>query len=128
MKVTTFDPYILVKDAEPVVRLFQDLGFEKRHMQEGISEENLTGIVMRDTNGFRVNIVQSDTLPRESLTGIRVNVDNFDEAYELLTAHGFTEAPGCEIVDTGSARALLMISPSRYLIELIQHIKNDRKK
>lgn len=123
MKITTFDPYILVKDAEPTVQLFQALGFEKRHMQEGIGDEGLTGIVMRDANGFRVNIVQSETLPRESLTGIRINVDNFDEAYALLTARGFTEAPGCKIVDTGSAKALLMISPSRFLIELIQHIK-----
>ena len=36
MKITSFDPYILVKDAESAVQLFQALGFEKRHRQEGI--------------------------------------------------------------------------------------------
>ena len=78
---------------------------------------------MKDPNGFKVNIVQSADLPRESLTGIRVNVDNFDEAYELLTSRGFKKAPGTDIVDTGSAKALLMIAPSGFLLELIQHIK-----
>jgi hypothetical protein len=52
-----------------------------------------------------------------------VNVDNFDEAYELLTSRGFKKAPGTDIVDTGSAKALLMIAPSGFLLELIQHIK-----
>ena len=92
MKITTFDPYILVKNAEPLVQLFGEL-------------------------------VQSADLPRESLTGIRVNVDDFDEAYELLTSRGFKKAPGTDIVDTGSAKALLMIAPSGFLLELIQHIK-----
>ena len=123
MKITSFDPYILVKEAEPAVQLFQDLGFEKRHRQEGIGEEDLTGVVLQNEEGFRVNIVESKTLPRESLTGIRMNVDNFDEAYELLTSRGFVKAPGCDIVDTGSAKALLMMAPSHFLLELIQHIK-----
>lgn len=126
MKITSFDPYILVKDAEPVVSLFRDLGFEKRHRQEGISEEDLTGIVLKNEEGFRVTIVQSGILPRESYTAIRMNVDNLDEAYELLTSHGFMKAPGCDVVDTGSAKALLMMSPSHFLLELIQHIRKEK--
>ena len=124
MKITSFEPYILVKDAEPVVQLFQDLGFEKRHRTEGMSDLNLTGIVMCDANNYRVSIVQSADLPRESLTGIRVNVDDFDEAYEFLTSRGFIEAPGGKEVDTGSARTILMMAPSHFLIALIQHIKD----
>ena len=37
MKITTFDPYILVKNAEPLVQLFGELGFEKRHRLENIA-------------------------------------------------------------------------------------------
>ena len=123
MKITSFDPQLWVKDAEPIVRLFEDLGFEKRHKLENVAEQDITGIVMRDPNGFRINLIQTEDLPRESLTGIRMNVDDFDEAYALLTSRGFTKAPGTDIVDTGSAKALMMISPSRFLLELIQHIR-----
>ena len=123
MRITSFDPLLWVKDAEPIVRLFEDLGFEKRHKLENVTEQDITGIVMRDPNGFRINLIQTEDLPRESLTGIRMNVDDFDEAYTLLTSRGFTKAPGTDIVDTGSAKALMMIFPSRFLLELIQHIR-----
>ena len=123
MKITTFDPYILTKNAEPLIQLFGELGFQKRHLLEEIGGQELTGIVMKDANGFKVNVVESADLPRESLTGIRMNVDDFDEAYELLTSRGFQKAPGTDIVDTGSAKALLMMAPSGFLLELIQHIK-----
>jgi hypothetical protein len=125
MKITTFDPYILTKDAETLIQLFGKMGFQERHKQEDIAGQELTGIVMKDANGFKVNIVQSADLPKESLTGIRMNVDDFDEAYELLTSRGFQKAPGTDIVDTGSAKALLMIAPSGFLLELIQHIKKN---
>lgn len=31
MKITSFNPLIVTKDAESAVRLFEELGFEKRH-------------------------------------------------------------------------------------------------
>ena len=31
MKITSFNPLIVAKDAEPVIKLFEELGFEKRH-------------------------------------------------------------------------------------------------
>jgi hypothetical protein len=124
VKITTFEPYLLVKDAESTVEFFESLGFERRHLLEDVGDEGLTGIVMRNEGGFRVNIVQSDNLPRESLTGIRINVDDFDEAFNLLAARGFVKAPGTDVVDTGSAKAQLMMGANRLLIELIQHIKS----
>ena len=117
----------MVTDAEPVVKLFKDLGFEKRHMQEGMTDQNLTGRVMRDANGFRMNILEVDNLPRPAIPTIRMNVDDFDEAYELLKKHGFMEALGAFVADTGSAKALLMMSPSRFIINLVQHIKKEDK-
>lgn len=52
MKITSFGPEVLVTDAEPVIELFKDMGFEPRHHQEGMTEENVTGNVLRDANGF----------------------------------------------------------------------------
>jgi hypothetical protein len=30
MKITTFNPQIVTKDAEPIVKLFEELGFERK--------------------------------------------------------------------------------------------------
>ena len=122
MKITSFNPLIVTQKNEELIALFEELGFERRRQQNNIADQDITDIVMRHPDGFRVNIIETQDLPRETLTGIRMNVDNFDEAYQLLTSRGFTAAPGTEIIDTGSAKALLMISPSKTLIELIQHI------
>ena len=127
MQITSFGPEVLVTDAEPVIQLFKDMGFEPRHHQEGMTEKNVTGNVLRDANGFRMNILQIDGLPRPAISSIRMNVDNFDEAYELLKNHGFTEAPGAFVADTGSAKSILMMAPSRFLINLVQHIKEEDK-
>lgn len=31
MKITSFNPLIVTRDAENVIRLFEELGFERRH-------------------------------------------------------------------------------------------------
>ena len=38
MKITTFNPQIITKDAEAVAKLFEELGFERRHNPKGIGE------------------------------------------------------------------------------------------
>lgn len=123
MKITLFEPQLLVKDEEPYIRLFEDLGFKMHHNQQNVEGRDVNGIVMIDENGFRMNIIRIPTLPADSITGIRMNVDNFDEAYEFLTARGFTPPESAHTVDSGSARVIPMFSPSGYLIELVQHIK-----
>ena len=35
MKITTFNPLILTKEADNIIALFEELGFEKRHNKEG---------------------------------------------------------------------------------------------
>ena len=77
---------------------------------------------MKDANGFYVDISKVESIPCD-MTAIRMNVDNFREAYDLLTAHGFKKAPGIEEMDLEMARALLMVSPSGFAIEVIEHIK-----
>ena len=125
MKITTFNPQIITKDAEPIKKLFEELGFEQRHNPKGIGELNVTGIRMKDANGFYLDISQPDHFPApQDLTAIRMNVDNFGEAYELLTAHGFKNFYGDQTVNTQSSESAIMISPSGFVINLIQHIKD----
>jgi uncharacterized radical SAM superfamily protein len=121
MKITTFNPLILTKDAESIIKLFEDLGFERRHTKEGIDDE-AKNVRMKDANGFHIDICQTDRVPHD-ITYIRMNVDDFDEAFDLLTEHEFRVVNEGKIVDTGSSKLALMKSQSGFGIDLSQHIK-----
>lgn len=124
MKITAFNPQIITKNAEPVVALFEALGFEKRHNKEGIGELDVTGIQMKDPNGFRVDISQVEALPApQDLMAIRMNVDSFKEAYEYLTSRGFKNFYGDKTANTETSISAIMISPSGFVINLVEHIK-----
>ena len=123
MKITTFNPQIITKNAEPLVKLFEELGFEKRHRQEGIGDMDVTGIRMKDANGFYLDLSEADAPVPNDLVSIRMNVDNFEEAYDLLIAKGFKNFYGDRAIPSKSAKSAIMISPSGFTINLIQHIK-----
>ena len=123
MKITTFNPQIVTRDAEPLVELFEALGFERRHRQEDIGDLEVTGIRMKDANGFYVDISQTDVIPDRDLAAIRMNVDDFDEAYQLLISRGFKSVYGRQNVTTKTSRSAMMLSPSGVAINLIQHTK-----
>ena len=123
MKITTFNPQIITKDAETVVQIFEALGFERRHTKEAIGDLNVTGIRMKDQNGFCLDISQSDRLPVDCITAIRMNVDDFDEAYRLLTEHGFKNFYGDRVVENPTSRSAVMIAPSGFAVNLVQHIR-----
>ena len=124
MKITTFNPQIITKDADSIVKLFEELGFEKRHNPEGIGELNVKGIRMKDANGFYLDISTPDKELPQDVAIIRMNVDDFDEAYKLMTQHGFKNFYGEKIVEMENSRSAVMISPSGFAINLVQHIKN----
>ena len=124
MKITTFNPQIITKDAEALVKLFEQLGFEKRHQQEGIGEFDVKGIRLKDANGFNLDISQPDALPTgHDLMAVRMNVDDFDEAYQLLVKNGFKNYYGDSTASTRTGKSAIMISPTGFVINLVQHIR-----
>ena len=124
MKITTFNPQIITKDAEALVKLFEQLGFEKRHQQEGIGEFGVKSIRLKDANGFNLDISQPDALPTgHDLMAVRMNVDDFDEAYQLLVKNGFRNYYGDSTASTRTGKSAIMISPTGFIINLVQHIK-----
>ena len=125
MKITTFNPQIITKDAEAVEKLFEELGFEKKHNPKGIGDLDVTGIRMKDANGFHLDISQPDVEMPQDVTVIRMNVDDFDEAYEMLIAHGFKNFYGDQTVNMKSSKSAIMISPTGFAINLVQHIKKE---
>ncbi len=125
MKITTFNPMILSPNADEIVKLFEDLGFVKKHaptIEVGSSE--ITSTRMENEDGFHIDIAGVNSMPQDR-TIIRMNVDNFDEAYEMLTAKGFTHPGGKQAVETSSNKSALMTSPSGYAFDLCQHIKEQ---
>ena len=123
MKITTFNPQIFTRNAEPIMKLFEELGFVKRHDQEGIGDLNVEGIRMKSPEGYYLDIsCPGDGLPRD-MVGIRMNVDDFDEAYRLLLKRGFKNFYGDKTVDTKTSKSAMMVSQSGFGIYLIEHKK-----
>ena len=124
MKITSFNPLILTKDAAAARALFEELGFEKRHEITITSNgKDITTVRMKNEGGFHVDISQVDGIPQD-MTLIRMNVSDFAEAYEFLKSKGFTNPRGDATVDTKTNKSCMMRSPSGFAFDLCQHIKD----
>ena len=112
---------ILTKKPEDAIALFEALGFERHHHKSDKTENEEQGLAfstvrMKDANGFYVDVctANSDRIERD-LTVIRMNVDDFDEAAQLLKAQNYTP----------TSKYAYYVSPSGFIIDLIKHIKKD---
>ena len=122
MKITSFNPMIVTQKPEEAIALFEALGFERHHHKTGISDQDITGVRMKNADGFYLDVATGD-FPQDRVL-IRMNVDNMEEAVELLMAHGFRRAPEFkDTVDTPSSRFNIMISPSGFIFNVIEHKK-----
>ena len=129
MQITTFNPMILSKNADAVIALFEKLGFERHHHKSDNTENEEQGLAfssvrMKDANGFYVDVctATTDRIERD-LTVIRMNVDDFDEAAELLKNNGFRESKVVPANYTPTSKYAFFVSPSGFIIDLIKHIK-----
>ena len=133
MKITTFNPMVVTKKPEEAIALFEALGFERHHHKSDNTENEEQGLAfssvrMKDANGFYVDVctATTDRIERD-LTVIRMNVDDFDEAAELLKKNGFRESKIAPVNYTSSSKYAFFISPSGFMIDLIKHIKKEEK-
>ena len=120
MKITAFNPFILSPNAEEVVALFEELGFESAHTMDVI-DGRVINYDLKLGEDFRVDVAQSDKMPQD-LTAIRMNVRDFDEAYDFLLSKGFTHQSG-RVVETETNKSAMLTSPSGYAFDLCQHIR-----
>ena len=133
MKITAFHPSVVTQHAEDVIALFEALSFEPRHHKTGEVEEGAQGMgfsatCMKDANGFHVDVcaAEYERLARDMMV-IRMNVDDFDEATELLKSHGFRESKVVPQNETSSSRYAYYVSPSGFVIDVIKHIRKEEK-
>ena len=122
MKITTFNPLIFTKDAKPLIELFEALGFERTHTKSGINSEDTTNFRMKNPDGFHVDITRTDKTPGDRCS-IRMNVDNFEEAFKLLKEHGFENYQNLGAVETGSSTLTIMKAPTGFSINISEHKK-----
>lgn len=124
MKISSFNPMILSPKADDAIRLFEELGFERRHSPTvDTGKSMVTSVRMENEDGFCVDVAGVEKLPRD-MTIIRMNVDDFDEAFRELTARGFTSSRNDgQFVETETSKSTLMTSPSGFAFDLCQHIR-----
>ena len=125
MKITGFNPLIVTKNAEPIIKVYEQLGFEVHHnLKASTGTKGIKSIRMKDSNGFYVDIseIENFSLPQD-LSLIRMNVDDFEEAYNFLKSKGFVNPNGDNTVDTKTNKSAMLRSPSGFAFDLCQHIK-----
>ena len=121
MKITGFSPLIMTNDSENVAKVFEDLGFAKRHEKKDVTDTKDGGFRMKDADGHSVSIAYVNQMPRDMVC-VQMNVDDFEEAMVLLEKHGFHNMSG-KVIDTGSSKTAIMVSPSGFSINVVKHIK-----
>ena len=124
MKITSFNPLIITRDPEPTIRLFEEMGYERHHTKTGIGEGMRTDVRMEDANGFNVDVAGADG----EWTLIRINVDDFDEAIEFFTAHGFRKprhGTAHKTVETGSSKYTMLVSPTGFIVAISKHFRKS---
>ena len=125
MTITSFNPMIVTGDAETTIALFEAMGFERRHMQTGINDKDISSVRMRytgeDGKVFHVDVASAPV--EKDITTIRMNTRDFDETYQMLQEKGFKNAQGEKVTETGSSKSTLMFSPAGFSINITEHIR-----
>ena len=123
LKITTFSPLIVTQKPEKTAALFEKLGFEAAHVKK--LEDGAYNYTMKDADGHQVDITKGNSRVEQDTTVIRMNVPDFDAAYELLQENGFI-IKGGHIVETPSSRSATVISPTGFAFDLCQHIRKNK--
>ncbi len=122
MKITTFNPSIITREAAPVIALFEALGFQQTHNKAENVEIEFSSHRMKDANGNHVDVVEVPMIP-QTYTAIRINVDNFEEAYDFFMSRGFRESKFVGPSNTASSKYAYLVSPTGVIIDVCEHIK-----
>ena len=103
--------------------MFEELGFEKTHNDDAESGIVSGSVRMEYADEFHIDITTTERFSQDK-TLIRMNVDEIDEAYELLLEHGFHNAMGDGvIIEAEHFRGAHMVSPSGFEFMVMQHKK-----
>jgi len=124
MKITGFNPQILTTDVDAIIALFQELGFVQTHNKVENTDIEFSSHRMKNEGGFHIDIVEVPAL-QQTVSAIRINVDDYDEAIEFFKAHGYRESEGFAPSTTASSKYAYLLSPTGTIIDVCKHIKKQ---
>jgi hypothetical protein len=134
MIITGFNPQIITKDPHAVIATLEALGFERTHNKSGDDEFEFSSVRMKrmkdgsETEAFRIDVISapSNGLDRD-LTCIRINVDDFDSACELMKRNGARQSDKFGKNETPSSKYAYFVLPSGMIVDVCQHIKKNEE-
>ena len=120
MKVSGIYPVFTSADIEREVKGYESLGFKtKHHLHE---TEQVEIYVMETENGSRLDLLNI-VGAKPGCLGVRINVDDLEEAVKLYRSLGFTG--GEKVFETSSNKITEMRAPhndAMYIV--VQHVKD----
>ncbi|MBQ3268950.1 MAG: hypothetical protein IJH09_03420 [Clostridia bacterium] len=125
MKITSFNPMIITNRAEEVLKVFEQWGFNKKHAPTltMASGTEFTDYRLQSEEGFYMDVAAIDMpLPME-VPAIRINVDDFDEAYRMLTEVGYKPTHEGAFMENEHSKSVALVGPIGFTIYLVQHKK-----
>jgi len=125
MKITSFNPMIITNRAEEVLKVFEQWGFYKKHAPTltMASGTEFTDYRLQSEEGFYMDVAAIDMpLPME-VPAIRINVDDFDEAYRMLTEVGYKPTHEGAFMENEHSKSVALVGPIGFTIYLVQHKK-----
>ena len=123
MKISTFNPLVISPKADEIVKLFEEMGFNKNHAPViPLENGDVEDIRLKDENRNYIDVANSQQVPQD-VTAIRINVENFAEAYDILRKHGFKNTRGDRVVVSETSMSATMVSKSGLTIILMRHVK-----
>lgn len=123
MKITTFNTQIITNHSQEITEFFEQIGFEKNHVKNDVGRNKVTGICLKNPDGFKIDISDPKIPLPQDVTSIRINVDDFKEAYDMFIDRGFENYYGNDTAVTSSSQSAVLMSPSGLFINLVKHIK-----
>ena len=132
MKITGFNPVVITKDPESVIAVFEALGFVRTHNKAETTDIEFSSVRMKrmkdgsDTESFHIDVVSSPATERlkQDLSAIRINVDDFDAACELMASKGCRKSDAFGTQGTKSSKYAYFITPEGTVFDVCQHIKD----
>ena len=101
---------------------FEKPGFSQAHGIADISASHNETYLYRDGKGNQVQLVKSNV--PTTISGIKINVDDFEEAVALFKSMGFEDRRPVT-TEISFSKSIMMKSPDGMRILVTKHIKSE---
>ena len=119
MEIRYTSPIVFTSDSSKIISQMETIGFKVTHKKENAGGTNVTFISLKDDNDHPMMIAEN-TRFTTPFSGIRINVDNFNEALDKFKSLGYVNLQQ-GATDTGTSHATLLRSPEGIFVSIGEH-------